>query len=447
MNRIKQELTGTGKVYNFTLRQYSKSKANIIVTAIMLVLALASVPVISLIMGGGTRAETPGGKSLISAVWIKNDTGYELTADNTGTESTFGSVEFKEADFDSNTYRDHISHDEVFVELSYDIAENSYLIRTYAADNTVIASTELYELSSYISVLLEKSRLLGLGISEGQISMIMSPYYSASMTVDELKGSDGGAGFGSKFAIQYIYSLLFLSLSVLSSSYIIRTVIEEKDSKLVEILMVSVKPLALIAGKVLAVMTYVFLLLAAIAVCFALSWFISTGFIDIAPVEQLLSQFGFASGAYNLNPLTFVAVPVSLALGYLTISILTGISGACCTTMEDMNSAYMSVIFIVLFGYLVSSFTSFIRAPGAVIILSLFPVISVFTAPTRYIFGDIGFGILMLSWVIQILVVVYLYRFCSKVYSDLIIHAGGRIRLRELISMSRKGNEEGADSI
>ena len=71
MNRIKQELTGTGKVYNFTLRQYSKSKANIIVTAIMLVLALASVPVISLIMGGSTRAETPGGKSLISAVWIK----------------------------------------------------------------------------------------------------------------------------------------------------------------------------------------------------------------------------------------------------------------------------------------------------------------------------------------------------------------------------------------
>ena len=100
-----------------------------------------------------------------------------MTADNTGTESTFGSVEFKEADFDSNTYRDHISHDEVFVELSYDIAENSYLIRTYAADNTVIASTELYELSSYISVLLE-NRGFGLGISEGRSRRIMSPYYS-----------------------------------------------------------------------------------------------------------------------------------------------------------------------------------------------------------------------------------------------------------------------------
>ena len=47
-------------------------------------------------------------------------------------------------------------------------------------------------------------------------------------------------------------------LCLMSASYVIRAVVEEKDSRLVELLLVSVKPMALLAGKILAVMAFTF---------------------------------------------------------------------------------------------------------------------------------------------------------------------------------------------
>lgn len=446
----KNDFTGTGKVYRFTLKQYSKSKSNIIVTAILLIAVLVSVPVMSLVMDDTTTTttttivDTALYDTGISAVWIRNNTSYEIAKDNVESDDVWSSIEFHNADFDTDTYKEHITADEVFVEISFDISKNSYLVKSYVADNTILEDSDLYYLASYISKLFDQSRLQSLGISEKQMAIIMSEYYAASMTMDELKDFDNSANSESKFAIQYAYSILVLILCMFSSSYIIRAIIEEKDSKLVEVLMVSVKPLALIAGKILAVMTYIFLLLVTLLGGFALSWFTSSKFLDVSSIGHLLQQSGITSGALNISPMTIVIILVSLALAYLTVSIISGLSGSCCASMEDMDSAYMSVVLIVLFGYIVSSFTAFIGSPGVSVFLSLFPIISIFTAPIKYVFGDIGLGILMLSWVIQILVIIYLSWFCSKVYADLIIHMGNRIKFKKLISMSRKGKEKEA---
>jgi len=447
MSPLNSKLAGTGKVYRFTLKQYSKNKANMIISAILLVAALVSVPVMSLVMGGSAKTETPhmvsdNIVSDISAVWIRNDTGYDLATGNLERDDVFGRVEFRSADFDANTYKEHIGPQEAFVEICFDSSKNSYVIRAHVSDDTFLHGSDLYHLTSQISMLFEQSRLQSLGITEDQLSIITSGYYSASMNLDEYRKDNNGINFESRFAIQYIYSFSFLALCILSTSYIIRSVIEEKDSRLVETLMVSVKPLALIAGKILAVMTYIFLLLVSLTAAFAFSWYFSSMIMDTAPVSQFLARSGFISGPLNISPMTIVIVLVSLALAYLTVSIITGISGSCCTSMEDMDGAYVAVVLIIMFGYLVSSITAFIEDPGVVTFITLFPVISIYTAPTRYILGDIGFGMLLLSWVIQVFVIAYLFRFCSKVYADLIIHTGSRIRFKELISMAGKGEKE-----
>ena len=47
MRQNKGELQGAGKVFRFTFLQFAKNKANMITLIIMLVLALASVPVMT----------------------------------------------------------------------------------------------------------------------------------------------------------------------------------------------------------------------------------------------------------------------------------------------------------------------------------------------------------------------------------------------------------------
>lgn len=97
MKQNKGELQGVGKVFQFTLLQFVKNKANTITLIIMFVLTLFSVPVMTLFSGGGMSAgETSG----ISKVYWQDQTGYSVNPAETAQENDFyRDTVFEEADF------------------------------------------------------------------------------------------------------------------------------------------------------------------------------------------------------------------------------------------------------------------------------------------------------------------------------------------------------------
>ena len=244
--------------------------------------------------------------------------------------------------------------------------------------------------------------------------------------------------FADTFAIQYVYSILMMVLSIFASSYIVRAVIEEKDSKLVELLMVSVKPLALIVGKILAVMTYVFGMLLMMVLGIVISYFVTGNFMEVASPLAMLQGMGLDLSGMNVGPLTVLIVAVSLMLGYLTFSLLGGLVGTGCSSMEDMESANLSVILIVMAGYIVASATSGLGNTVVGTVLSMLPIVSVFCAPAQYVCGNINLGLLCLSWVLQGLVLVLLAWLCAKIYHELLLRRGGRVKFLQMLSMARR---------
>jgi hypothetical protein len=111
--------------------------------------------------------------------------------------------------------------------------------------------------------------------------------------------------------------------------------------------------------------------------------------------------------------------------------------------MEDMESAQLSVVFIILVGYILSSLAPFFDSTPASVLFAIIPIISMFTAPISYVFGDISSGVLLLSWAFQTLIIIYLSLFCSRVYSELFIYKGNRIKFIELVSLSRRKKVDG----
>ena len=97
----------------------------------------------------------------------------------------------------------------------------------------------------------------GGGFGGEQVELVNSAFSVQVVTESEYFSRESIA-FETKFAVQYVYSILVMLISIMSASYIARAIVEEKASKLVELLMVSVRPLALILGKILAVMVFVF---------------------------------------------------------------------------------------------------------------------------------------------------------------------------------------------
>ena len=89
-------LTGIGKVYRFTLAQMLKGKANIITLFIFFLITAASIPVMTLMMGGKNGASSDGAESLeIAKVYVRNDTGYELALESIpDMDEVFADTEF-----------------------------------------------------------------------------------------------------------------------------------------------------------------------------------------------------------------------------------------------------------------------------------------------------------------------------------------------------------------
>ena len=229
-----------------------------------------------------------------------------------------------------------------------------------------------------------------------------------------------------------------MMLTLLAASYIIRSVIEEKSSKLVDLLMVSVKPLALLSGKILAMMLAVLVTILSMIGTMVLSNCVSVAYLDAPGLGQMFASLGVDLSRLNFGVETILLTVLSVFLAYLTYSLLAGIAGSCCSAMEQADSASALVTMTVMAGYLVSCVTSNFSSAGVAYFTSLCPVISTFCAPVQYAAGNIPLWVFLISILIQGGIAYLLVRFCAKVYHSLIIHRGNRVKLRELFTIAKE---------
>lgn len=441
MSLNRENLRSTGKVIHFTFQRLLKNKANIILSVILIVAALVSIPIVSIIMKDSSPEVIVPSDIAISGVWINNQTEYPISH-NFESESPWYGVEFHIADFGAGEYDQRINRDEAFVDIYFDSAQQTYAIKVYALSETLFAPSDLVSLSYLMQDLFERSRLESHNVSDEQMAEALMGYYTNTMTEKTFLDKDGGRDTELRFVVQYVYSIAILILGLFSTAYIIRAIIEEKGSNIVELLMVSVKPLAVITGKIIAVMLYIFAFFMILIASIVISWFISSSFLDTSGISSMINDIGISS-AMSLGPESAFVLLFSLLLAYLMIAIMGGISGSACSSMEDMESAQLSVVFIILVGYILSSLAPFFDSTPASVLFAIIPIISMFTAPISYVFGDISSGVLLLSWAFQTLIIIYLSLFCSRVYSELFIYKGNRIKFIELVSLSRRKKVDG----
>ena len=325
MNK-KGSLTGLGKVYGFTLIQLLKNKSNLISFGIIIIAAIAAVPVMSVFMGGGS-AET-------------------------------------------------------------------------------------------------------------------AVFYTDVTTVEAFLGEDEVV-FDARYFIQYAYSIVVMMICIFACTYIVRSIIEEKSSKLVETLLVSIRSEAMILGKIMAIITFIFFMFLLIAAGFGLSYLVTGMFTDTSFINEKLASVGFDSGIMNIGPDFAVVVVISLLLACIALSQIAALSGAGCSSMEDMESANMAATMIILVCYMVTVFITPLGS-GAAVFMSLCPFLSSFAAPAYYAAGDIGMTIMIISWVIQIAVIAVIHKISGKVYDSLIMYKGSRLKMARILSMAmgRKGEND-----
>ena len=405
-----RDLSGTGQVYRFTLSQLLKSRANRVTLIIMVLLAAVSMPLTALL--GGETPETSDTAGLTS---VRVDNRTDLVLDFSG-DAYWADTDFS-ADAGEPDAVVTITGDETGYQVAVNGSETAH-------------AGELSQLAETARQAVRDACLRAAGLSSRQMEAL------TASTGEEDSHEDG-------FWVQYGYSILAMILCLMSASYVIRAVVEEKDSRLVELLLVSVKPMALLAGKILAVMAFTFGWLLAMLAGLGVSCGLTAGLMGpgvlqkqmsglLAAVPRVQEDLWQAAGV-------LLVLLVSLGLGYLTMSLIGGVAGACCSGMEEAGEATGPVMLLTMAGYLASCVVGAVPSGPVAVFSTLCPVVSIFCAPVQFAGGNVSFWLVLASWAIQAAVIWGLLTLASRVYAGLIVHRGSRVKLRELMSMAKGG--------
>jgi len=176
---------------------------------------------------------------------------------------------------------------------------------------------------------------------------------------------EGPWGFAFTFVIPYFLAIFLVMTIFTSSGYLLQSVGEEKESRVIEIVVSSVRPVELMAGKVLG--------LGALGLTQVLVWVGSTIGFSGGAVALLA-----VAGSVSIPMRVLVLGVVYYLLGYTLYAILMAGIGALGATMRESQQLAGIFSFFAAVPYMISGFL--FANPNMLIarVLSFFPL----TAPT-----------------------------------------------------------------
>ena len=419
---------GTGKVFRFTLAQLLKSKANRKALIVVLVMALLSVPLLSLIRGGS-------GGNTVSVIYV----------DNQGGPSLQGLPDYlKEAGFGDVTVENGLPENP---------DKEAALRITSSPEGLKVEIAGSADMSAYAAELtvgyLRRQMLLEAGFTPEQADQFTAAdtnmIFASELETPaqpEVPGGDNAeeidvpeeGGLSGAYSVQLGFSVLLIMVSMISVNFVIRSVVEEKTSKLVDLLLVSVKPGALLLGKVLASLVYSLIYFAVLLCGVLLSRTVCGLFMDLSGFDDYMTNIL----KLDLAPDVLLVLLVSSLCGLLIFGILAGLCGAGCSSVEESGGAMSLCLFLIMGGYMVSIMTMAMGVPkgNTATAFSIIPILSMFASPTLYMYGSVGIGTVAIGWLVHLVLVVLLMLLAAKVYANLIIYKGKRLGFGRILGMA-----------
>jgi ABC-2 type transport system permease protein len=191
-------------------------------------------------------------------------------------------------------------------------------------------------------------------------------------------------------------------------------VIEEKSSRVVEVLLSTIRARQLMAGKIAGIGALGLLQLILIA-AFAVTLATVTGAIDI-PADSL--------SAALLTVGWFV-------LGFSFYAALFAVAGALVSRMEELQNAIVPINLVVFASFFIS--IGAVQDPDSTIarIASLLPISSALAMPVRMVLGSATAWEVIASLAIVIGSTAFLIPLAGRVYAGAILRTGGKVKLRD----------------
>lgn len=321
---------------------------------------------------------------------------------------------------------------------------NEFQKNTRLIVNTKIGFDTKQRIISDLSDVIKKEKIKQLGIAETQIDDLDKGFTLKTINVSENNKEDSDLALGVKSVLSMLLMYVTFMFIIIYGVRVMRSVLEEKNNRVVEIIISSVKPFELMMGKILGVTLVAltqFIVWITMSVVGALV--LNTGFSsmqkNIPGGEEAMSKLDITQIATQVShsllelnfPLIIFVFIVFFLLGYIFYSsIYAAIGSAVDNETETQQFTLFAVLPLMLGMY--GSF-SFINNPDGPLgfWLSIIP----FTSPVAMI-ARIPYGVpawqIALSIVLLLGTTLFMVFLAGKIYRVGILMYGNKATLKEI---------------
>lgn len=276
------------------------------------------------------------------------------------------------------------------------------------------------EIVSLFEEYFEEQRLVMAGISSEKIQFVLSDFNSDLVNITEADKSL--AEMLLELILPMVVVLIMYMLILLNGQSISKSLMIEKNSKLMEMLLISVKPYAIVLGKLLAMYL--------IAIIEILAWIISgiIGYIvsdrlskelfeDYSnPISNVLDTIRKnAEGAFSTE--AYVLCILAVLIGFLAYCILAGLITSNITKAEDLSNGSTVFQWIVVIAFMLTYLLPIMQVGGVIMdAMRYVPITSPFMLPSDILLGNISILGSIISLCILICSIIIMIFFTGKIY-------------------------------
>ncbi len=297
----------------------------------------------------------------------------------------------------------------------------------YRGDNASSQGVLMALLGSMTNVIVHE-RGTKVGLTTEQVdSLNRPPQIDIKLTTGQAEGSSGGAAFVVGYAVMIILYLAIMMYGV----NVMRSVVEEKTSRVVELMVAAAKPRDLMAGKILGV--------GAVGLLQLTVW-LGMAVLTLTYRDQLLGIFGVSAKGAVLPALALSQISVVLlyfVLGYFFYSALFAAIGAMVSSDQEAQQAQTPVTMLLMIP--ISCVTLVANNPRGLTsqIMTTIPFSSSTLMPMRFLLGGATWLQVLVSVLVLIASVAIVVALAAKIYRVGILMYGKRPTLRELLRWLR----------
>lgn len=442
---MKNKFRGWKTVFSFTFKQHAGAKSYKTVTAVISVCVLALAAFLTVLAAKPEKEEEQEFCD-VQKVYVLDlahigEIPYKEWLAGLPEEDYYKWLEFEivsggtEEELQVLAARDESN---MAVGVVYAVEDGTIQIRALVPSTSDLELEDGQEIAELLSGFVEAKRLSESGLSEFQIAQV-----AKQVTVNIVDA--GGEESIMKYLIQYlapaVFGLVLYFLLLLYGQSISQEVSTEKTSKLMETLLTSLHPYALLTGKVFAIVTAA-LLQFALWVVFAAAGLAAGIFLSgkIFPgsessVGMMITFLRDNIGESAFSPMSVVLAVITFVCGFLFYCVLSGMAGSMVTRPEEASSVQSVFTFPIVISWLVCYMGTLFEKEGLLVIARNVPFTIPFCIPVELLTGSVGVTQGIVSTVILLVFSFLGIMLSARIYRGLVLYNGQKMSMKTILGV------------